>query len=51
MGLIIPPNIFIEHIQYEIEYRKKNDSVRVSAPTEESAKALLEHVLTKLGWP
>lgn len=51
MGLIIPANISIEHTQYEIEYRKKNESVRVSAPTEDSSKALFEYALAKLGWP
>lgn len=51
MALIVPAQVVIEHTQYEIEYRKKTESVRVSGPTEDSAKSLFDHALTKLGWP
>jgi len=40
---------YLEHKEYVIEYAKKNESVRVSAPSVDEAKTLFDYLCEKTG--
>jgi len=40
---------YLEHKEYEIQYTKKNESVRVSAPSIDDAKTLFDYLCEKTG--
>lgn len=48
MGLSVPPDILIPS-QYSVTYKKKQESVAISAPSLDDAKALFEWAAQKVG--
>jgi len=48
MGLTVPPDIYVEP-QHSISYKKRQDTISVSAPSVDDAKTLFEWAAQKVG--
>lgn len=49
MPLIVPDRVEVVQVEYQIEYQKRDEVLKVGAPNLDDTKALFDYLWTKTG--